>query len=81
MSTFSLLEVPCWVGEGGFLSLGSTYNAIYRHNLVRDIELSLIEYFLEILANGRLMLRSGHSSPLNYLRSERINETLACQAV
>ena len=47
MSTFSLLEVPCWVGEGGFLSLGSTYNAIYRHNLVRDIELSLIEYFLE----------------------------------
>ena len=54
MSTFSLLEVPCWVGEGGFLSLGSTYNAIYRHNLVRDIELSLIEYFLEILANGRL---------------------------
>jgi len=55
MSTFSLLEVPCWVGEGGFLSLGSTYNAIYRHNLVRDIELSLIEYFLEILANGRLM--------------------------
>jgi hypothetical protein len=47
MSTFRLSEVLCWVGEGWFLSLGSTYNPIYRHNLVRDIELSLIEYFLE----------------------------------
>jgi hypothetical protein len=46
--------------SNGFLKLRPMNKAIWSHNFVKNIQVSLIEYFLNIAAHGCLIGCSGH---------------------